>query len=158
LKNNNAALANAIVSLKQPEPEPYKGDIGKPISRSDDGFDEFWQAVPRKVAKAKAKAAYAAAIKHVDSATILGAMRRYAESRKGQDVRYTAHPATWLADGRWSDDQAEKSTEAAVDLKFYADWVNGDKPLFGAVKPSLASALINAGLVTADRAKSRGVL
>jgi len=98
--------ASASVPQCKPEPEPelYKKEIGKPISRVPDGFDEFWQSVPRKIAKSKAQAAYASALRKTDARTLIAAMRQYAESRVGKDAQYTAHPASWLNAGRWQDE------------------------------------------------------
>lgn len=43
-------------------------------------------------------------------------------------------------------------------LAFYADWVNGDRPLPpSAINNTLAHSLLDAGLVTRDRLKQRGV-
>lgn len=66
-------------------------------------FDEFWNVVPRKVGKGRAKKAFASALKKTDAETIISGMRRYAEIRSGEDERYTAHPASWLNDERWTD-------------------------------------------------------
>lgn len=105
LKSNEMTRSNAKAMPKQPEPEPeVKKEIGKPISRAPDGFEEFWSSVPRKVAKPMAQKAYAKALQHTDARTLIAAMRRYAESRIGQDPQYTAHPATWLNAGRWADE------------------------------------------------------
>lgn len=105
LKTNETGQSNAKAMPKQPEPEPdSKKEIGKPISRAPDGFDEFWQAVPRKIAKPKAQQAYAKAMRKTDARTLIAAMRRYAESRIGEDPKYTAHPASWLNAGRWEDE------------------------------------------------------
>jgi uncharacterized protein YdaU (DUF1376 family) len=43
-------------------------------------------------------------------------------------------------------------------LKFYADWVNGDKPLPpSSINNTLAHSLLDAGLVSIDRLKKRGI-
>jgi uncharacterized protein YdaU (DUF1376 family) len=111
LKSKDQDLANATVSLQQPEPEPYrKKDRGKPLSSAMDGFAEFWQSVPRKVAKPKAQEAYAKALRQTDAQTILRGIVRYAESRRGEDPRYTAHPASWLNAGRWADEVETKGS------------------------------------------------
>lgn len=78
------------------------------------GFDDFWSAYPRKVGKAAAERAWTKATKRADPAAIVAGAERYAveraavERRKGKPhaVQFTAHPSTWLNDGRW-DDEAE---------------------------------------------------
>jgi uncharacterized protein YdaU (DUF1376 family) len=92
-----------------PSPSPsVKKERDKSLSCANDGFEEFWAVVPRKVAKAAAAKAYRAAIKQTDAKTLLDGMARYAASRKGEDPQYTSHPATWLNAGRWSDHAAHQ--------------------------------------------------
>lgn len=44
-------------------------------------------------------------------------------------------------------------------LRFYADWINGDKRIYGnVITPSLAREIIDAGLVTQARMQERGLL
>jgi hypothetical protein len=104
-KNKGLALAVAKPNPSQSEPEPEEvREIGKPISRANDGFEDFWAVVPRKIAKPSAQKAYAKALRQTDAATLRSAMARYAETRRGQDPQFTAHPATWLNAGRWADE------------------------------------------------------
>lgn len=86
----------------EPTPLPPKGE---------DRFEEFWQAVPRKIGKGQARRAWKTAIKKADPDTIISAMRQYAEQRRGQDGQFTAHPSTWLNGERWLDEGAEKPTD-----------------------------------------------
>lgn len=70
-----------------------------------DGFGVFWDAYPRKVAKAAAEKAYAKALANgADPALILAGAEFYALERKLQDPQYTKHPATWLNAGCWQDE------------------------------------------------------
>lgn len=87
-----------------PTPTPTKKERGKPLSQEHDGFDEFWSAAPRKTGKDDAIRAYAKARRNVDARTLIEAMGRYAEERRGQDPQYTKHPATWLNKGCWKDE------------------------------------------------------
>lgn len=112
LKDKGPPLANASVSLQQSYSESERRvEIGKPISPSD-GFDEFWALVPRKVAKPAAMKAYRSALKRTDRQTILDGMAKYAESRRGQDMQFTVHPATWLNGDRWADEASQKTKGA----------------------------------------------
>lgn len=88
--------------------EPSRTVIDKKDLLSAD-FDEFWSVVPKRAAKEKARAAYAKARRKADAATILTGIRAYAESRRGEDPQYTAHPASWLNAGRWTDEITKKS-------------------------------------------------
>jgi hypothetical protein len=72
---------------------------------TDTGFDEFWDAYPRRIGKAEALRKYQAAVHSgVTAAALLEAARRYALSARGTDPKFIAHPATWLHQGRWDDD------------------------------------------------------
>jgi hypothetical protein len=74
-------------------------------SSDDDGFAEFWKIYPRKVGKGAALKAFKKHRKKTALDLILNACSLYAIERKGKDVEYTAHPATWLNQERWHDDQ-----------------------------------------------------
>lgn len=74
------------------------------ISQKEIGFDDFWQAYPRKVAKPRALKAWRASSK--DRPTLpelLAAIEKHKASRKWQDPQFIPHPATWLNDHRWQD-------------------------------------------------------
>ncbi len=67
------------------------------------GFDEFWQAYPRKVGKRAAREAYAQATREAAPAVILAGAQRYAAD-PNREAQFTPHPTTWLRQGRWDDD------------------------------------------------------
>lgn len=80
-----------------------------------EGFAEFWVAYPRKEAKRGAAKAYAAAVKRgVDTDRILAAARRYAAITTTSEQRFIAHPATWLNQGRYDDEQPAAGSAVAV--------------------------------------------
>lgn len=71
-----------------------------------DGFEEFWQAYPRRVAKANARTAWRAAVKAASPQLIIAGAVRYASDPNlptGTDVQFIPHPATWLRGERWGD-------------------------------------------------------
>ena len=92
-------------------PTPRKR--GKPAEPA--GFDEFWEAYPRKVAKGAALKAWAkAAPDEPLKAQILGAIGR---ARDGPDWRkdggaFIPHPATWLNAQRWLDEPVKLANVA----------------------------------------------
>lgn len=69
-----------------------------------DLFPEFWDAYPRKVAKAGAQRAWVRAAKKADPAVILAGLRRHLPVWAKGDPKFIPHAATWLNDERWSDD------------------------------------------------------
>lgn len=81
------------------------------------GFDEFWKKYPRKVAKVAARNVYVSVMKRSNAPTLerlLTAVDSYAKTEI--DMKYVAHPATWLRQGRWEDEPEEsKPTPAQRD-------------------------------------------
>lgn len=104
------------VDSGQPETEPVREPVSieEPVNND---FDAFWEAAPRKVGKGAARRAYAKALKLTDHHTIFNAIKAYARSRVGQDPQFTVHPATWLNQERWTDDD----TQPASFLDRFAD-------------------------------------
>lgn len=76
------------------------------ISRAElPGFEIFWEAYPRRVAKGEARKAWPAAVKAAGGPEpIIEGAKRYAAERRGQDPKFTAHPASWLRAERWGDE------------------------------------------------------
>jgi hypothetical protein len=78
---------------------------------SSDGFDLFWSAYPRKIAKSAARKAWA---KTKNDRPEFEDVIRAIEVQKRSDAwkrdggQYIPHPATWLNAGRW-DDVVEQS-------------------------------------------------
>lgn len=78
----------------------------------DPAFAEFWDAYPRKVSKRPAWRAWLAETgRGADPVKIAKAALRYAEQRAGQPDKFTAHPATWLNQGRYDDEDAAMPAE-----------------------------------------------
>ena len=103
---------------------PLVIDAGdKPVKSTPDGFEEFWQAYPNKVAKGGAERAFRAArIKNVK--VLLDAI----DKRNRLNIEMTSrnefvpnwpNPTTWLNQRRWEDvikNVVEKS-ESPLDIK-----------------------------------------
>jgi hypothetical protein len=77
----------------------------------ENGFDEWWEIVPRKVGKGHAETAFRAALKIATLETLITGMTAYATSCRGKDRQYILHPATWLNGKRWLDDDAPQSRD-----------------------------------------------
>lgn len=75
-----------------------------PRRSEERGFDEFWQAFPRRKAKGAAQKAFDKAAKTTSPATIIAGARRYAAEEQGKDPKYTKYPATWLNGQCWLDE------------------------------------------------------
>ncbi len=78
-----------------------------PPEGADDGFDAFWQAYPRKVAKVSAERAWRKLRPSADTAVlIVHALRQHCRQPQWQrdGGAYIPHAATWLNQHRWNDD------------------------------------------------------
>lgn len=73
--------------------------------REINGFEIFWKIYPRKTGKGAARRAYDAAWKKADEEAIFAAAERYAASKP--DPKFTPHPATWLNQERWLDEELQ---------------------------------------------------
>ena len=74
------------------------------------GFQEFWEAYPRKIAKLDATRAFMRAVQTgTPPGAIIEGARRFAFlcRREGTERQYIPHPATWLNGGRWEDEDLE---------------------------------------------------
>jgi len=89
---------NTSAKRGKPEPQP-------PVAR--EGFDKFWAAYPRRIAKGAARKAWDKAIKNgADPDEIIWGARAYASLPRdpADGLKYVAHPATWLNAERWEDE------------------------------------------------------
>lgn len=66
-------------------------------------FDEFWKIYPLKVGKQAAFRIFERIIKNVPVEVVLSGAKRYADD-PNRHPSYTAHPSTWLNQGRWADE------------------------------------------------------
>lgn len=77
---------------------------------SDDQFETFWKAYPRRVGKGTARTAFAKAIRKTNLPVILAAIEAYKAHKPGyQDF---CHPSTWLNGERWDDEWLPSSTSS----------------------------------------------
>lgn len=78
--------------------------------KNDHGFDEFWTAYPRKVAKARALTAW----RNLNKADRKAAMDALPSWPFSTEQKYIPHAATWLNQRRWEDDNNTTTTEGFV--------------------------------------------
>jgi hypothetical protein len=97
-----------------------RGAAAQPAVALDEAFDRFWAAYPRRIAKERARKAFAKAVENgADPTTLIEGARRYAakrsaEIRDGDPPKFTLHPATWLNDGCWTD-EPDNNTAPVID-------------------------------------------
>lgn len=87
------------------------------------GFDEFWKAYPRRVAKGAALKAWAAAEKREADLLdkCLRALAWQIPTNGWDGGHYTPHPSTYLNQERWTDENpvVAKAAKAATDDAAY---------------------------------------
>jgi len=82
------------------------------VSSSDDAFDTFWKAYPRKIGKGAALSAWkkAKAKPAIDAVLVAIETQRQSEQWRKDNGQFIPHPATWLNQCRWDDEVETKPT------------------------------------------------
>lgn len=76
----------------------------KQPKQTDELFEKFWSAYPRKSAKAEAKKAFSKITADQLKNTILPDIEKRRNSSQWQDQKYIPYPATYLRGERWNDE------------------------------------------------------
>ena len=100
-------MVEELIHIEPKHNEPIHNepihDTASEKSKLDLSFDEFWKNYPRRAGKIKARDAFGKVLKTTDAQTVIDGAKRYADDPNRQD-EFTAHPTTWLREGRWDDD------------------------------------------------------
>ncbi|MDQ7877344.1 helix-turn-helix domain-containing protein [Microbacterium sp. QXD-8] len=96
-----SGLSAQITPLIEEQPENKNPSISPQVR-----FEEFWSVYPRRVAKKKALEVFVRVVRTTDPQLVLDGARRYAAETAGTDVKYIAHPTSWLNQERWTDEPA----------------------------------------------------
>jgi hypothetical protein len=94
-----------MVTEEQEHPETLEGSL----------FDKFWSIYPRRVGKGGAQRAFERAVKRAEAEDIVQGALKYRNNPDRED-EYTAHPATWLNQDRWLDEDEIFSSVREVEL------------------------------------------
>ena len=100
----------------------------KQDARSHNGYQstvlEFWDAYPRRIGKRKAESCYKAACLDVskrEGITMSAARKKvfsaavsFSKQVENTKLEYIPHPATWLNQGRYDDEQEQRTRPAAT--------------------------------------------
>lgn len=119
---SKAKKAKKADTDKDTPPTPSKG--------AGDGFDEFWKAYPKKVAKTQALKAWSKLKPNAElQQVILNALERQKQSVQWQkdNGQFIPYPATWLNGRRWEDVQEQVLQPAQPKYEYdpdnpYANW------------------------------------
>lgn len=113
--NDNANRVRRCRERKKAMELEAQKQIPAPKKTNDD-FEKFWKAYPKKKAKATAQRAFEKAIKKTDLETILRGIEAQKKSRQWQeaDGQFVPYPATWLNAGAWDDEVTEEEKEEGL--------------------------------------------
>lgn len=126
------------IRIKEYKKERTKEDTPPTPSRgAGEGFDEFWKAYPKKVAKAQAQKAWNRIKPNAElQQIILSALEWQKQSAQWQkdNGQYIPYPATWLNNRRWEDVQKQpvQAVQPSPQVSDfdpndpYKDWGNGN--------------------------------
>ena len=93
----SGVTAGGVLTLKEPLLETNKLNAHSAI---EELFDEFWNAYPRKLDKAKAFRAFKSALKRTKFEDILAGVIAY-RNDPARNPDFTKYPATWLNNDSW---------------------------------------------------------
>lgn len=121
-KSTNKNVKNEKNGKDTSPPTPSKG--------AGDGFDEFWKAYPKKVAKAQAQKAWNKIKPNAElQQVILNTLERQKQSVQWQkdNGQFIPYPATWLNGRRWEDMHEQVLQPAQPKYEYnpddpYANW------------------------------------
>lgn len=124
LEENHQITRDALAEV---DADVIDGEIIEVEHEPVSAFERFWSVYPRKVGKKAALKAWEKAIRDADPETIIFAAERYAAT-PNREARFTAHPTTWLNQGRWDDVaedvapvQAPQLARGGMDFAFLHD-------------------------------------
>ena len=92
-------MPSAIESVSKP-----KRKQSSAAAVEDPSFIEFWDIYPRRMAKGKARKAWAIALTKADSESILVGAERFKKSKLGKPTEFIPYPSVWLNGEQWTDD------------------------------------------------------
>lgn len=95
------------LGLVPPSDSPSVPNSDPPIPPK--GFDEFWEAYPKRKGKQAALRAWKKAIKIADADTLIEAVKKqcFWEQWTRDNGQFIPNPATWLNQGCWEDEITE---------------------------------------------------
>ena len=100
----------------------------RPPSLSDEDFEAFWKAYPRKESKAQAKKAFAKVAVPLEALLQALEAQKQCDQWRRDSGQYIPYASTWLNQRRWEDEipvQAEEVTEPVDDWqRDHPDWAD----------------------------------
>lgn len=99
----------------------------KKVPHTDDEFDTFWAAYPRKVGKKTAMKSFLKV--DVPLETILTALEQHKKSAQWSkdNGQFIPHPATWLNNARWEDELEIDTGKKTAPRKWHTVMIDGEE-------------------------------
>lgn len=111
-----------LTQEKEQEIVPPLKENTKEKSPQPDGFEKFWAAYPKKVAKQDAlKAWKQVKPNEATQALMLKAIERSKGSNQWREKQYIPFPATWLRGRRWEDESEVETSGRFIGTLDYSD-------------------------------------
>jgi hypothetical protein len=126
-RNGSIPLRNSQRSIRKQSFKKTTNTRTQKEQPSVDAFDQFWEAYPRKLDKAKARTAFAKALGVSDLIDILSGTLSYRDDPNRLD-QFTKYPATWLNAESWNNDplphdpRAEKERDSIEQDRIKKEW------------------------------------
>lgn len=105
-------VRQTIVQVLSPEQPTFEA-LGLAVADGPEDWppdyqQQFWDAYPRKIGRTDADRRLGQIRKSgkVRFGDIIAAVEVYRHETRSSEMKYIAHPATWLNKGRWKDDPA----------------------------------------------------
>ena len=115
---------------KAEQEQEQEGNRKGSIRSVRDRFDLFWSSYPRKVGKGAAEKAWRTLKPTAETAeAMLDAIARQRQSRQWRESggQYIPHPATWLRQRRWEDEQAEPAPVSTASEAWAGPWCRHER-------------------------------
>jgi len=120
---------NNLINVDISQQRKGKGKV-KEKGLYSPNFLKFWNVYPKKEAKRKALTAYENIKKPIPSLQIiLSSIEKQNKSDQWQDAQYIPHPASWINQRRWEDEEFKRPEELKV-IKTVSDREQEEKELF----------------------------
>lgn len=103
VRTNGASTSQSVTPTRPDPTRPTK----TPAADTSADFATWWETYPRKTGKDAAARAYAKARKSADADALMAGLANACAVWRAErtEAKFIPHPATWLNQGRWQDEQ-----------------------------------------------------
>ena len=107
-------------SVQQVSTNKNEKKVNKEKKKAEpDGFADFWDMYPKKVAKGVARTCWVAALKQTDLTTIMEALTAQLPGMMATEAQFRTRPSVWLKEERWTDEADPAAADAYFTQPFH---------------------------------------